>query len=107
MRICSNILLSEGSIHTDLSTSLSITVCSAFTPPPTSDVMSPGLVEDGIKCGSGRMCCEQRCVSISSLGLPQCPTGSNGRVCSGNGVRPFLDEHITEMLLQNYVLEAP
>ena len=44
-------------------------------------------MEDGIKCGSNRMCYEQRCVTVSSLGLPQCPTGSNGTVCSGNGVR--------------------
>ena len=43
-------------------------------------------MEDGIKCGSGKMCYDQRCVSVSSLGFPQCPTGSNGQVCSGNGV---------------------
>ena len=60
---------------------------SAFTPPAHSDVVSPGLVEDGIKCDTGKMCYEQRCVDVSSLGLPQCPTGTNGRVCSGNGVR--------------------
>ena len=64
-----------------------ITFCSAFTPPATSDVMSPGLVEDGIKCGGGKICYDQRCVNISSLGFPQCPIGSNGIVCSGNGVR--------------------
>ena len=63
-------------------------LCSAFTPPPTSDVISPGLVDDGVKCASGKMCYEQRCVSVSTYqqGLAQCPTGSNGRVCSGNGV---------------------
>lgn len=65
--------------------------CSAFTPPPTSDVISPGLVDDGVKCASGKMCYEQRCISVSNYqqGLPQCPTGSNGRVCSGNGVRMY------------------
>ena len=60
--------------------------CSAFTTLPDADIVSPGLVEDGIMCGTGSLCLEQRCVTISSLGLPQCPTGSNGRVCSGNGV---------------------
>ena len=60
---------------------------SAFTPVATLNIVSPGLVEDGIKCGSGKMCYEQRCMSVSSLGFPQCPTGSNGQVCSGNGVR--------------------
>ena len=64
-------------------------LCSAFTLPATSDIESPGLVEDGIKCGSGKMCYNQRCVNVSSLGFPQCPTGSNGQVCSGNGVRIF------------------
>ena len=49
--------------------------------------MSPGLVEDGIKCGSGSLCLEQRCVAISSLNLTQCPNDSNGTVCSDNGVR--------------------
>ena len=67
-----------------------ILLCRAFTPPATSDIVSPGLVEDGIKCGSEKMCYEQRCMSVSSLGFPQCPTGSNGQICSGNGVRLFL-----------------
>ena len=60
---------------------------SAFTPEATTDIVSPGLVEDGIKCGSGKLCYEQRCVTVSSLSLPQCPTDSSGAVCSGNGVR--------------------
>ena len=60
--------------------------CIAFTTPSNSDVMSPGLVEDGMKCGSGKMCYEQRCRDISSLTIRQCPVGSNRRVCSGNGV---------------------
>ena len=61
-------------------------IYSAFTPPPTSDIISPGLVDDGIKCGNNKMCYEQRCVSLSSLDFPECPTGTNGIVCSGNGV---------------------
>ena len=44
-------------------------------------------MEDGIKCANGKMCYDQRCVSVSSLGFPQCPNGSNGLVCSGNGVK--------------------
>ena len=44
-------------------------------------------MEDGIKCGSDSICYNQSCVSVSDLGLPQCPTGFNGEVCSGNGVR--------------------
>ena len=54
-------------------------------------------MEDGIKCASGKMCYEQRCVSVSSLGFPQCPTGSNGQVCSGNGVKYSLkNQYIQE-----------
>ena len=63
-----------------------MTLCSAFTPRATSDIMNPGLVEDGTICDSGKMCNEQRCVSVSNLDFPQCPNGSNGVVCSGNGV---------------------
>ena len=59
---------------------------SAFTTAADSDTISPGLVEDGNKCGSGKFCQGQRCVDISSLGLPQCPTDSEGNTCSGNGV---------------------
>ena len=66
-----------------------VELCSTFTPPSTSDILSPGLVDDGIKCGNNKMCYEQRCVSVSSLGIAQCPTGTNGLVCSGNGVRMF------------------
>ena len=59
--------------------------CSGFTPNATSDIQL-GLVEDGTKCGIDSMCYEQGCVTVSSLGFPQCPTGFNGIICSGNGV---------------------
>ena len=64
-----------------------MTLRSAFTAGPTLNVTNPSLVDDGTKCGSDSICYNQGCVSVSSLGLPQCPTGSNEEVCSGNGVR--------------------
>ena len=48
------------------------------------DIESPGLVEDGTRCGDGLVCQSQQCVSVTTT--PQCSTGSNGQVCSGNGV---------------------
>ena len=70
-----------------------IHLCSAFTTPPTADIVSPGLVEDGVKCGSEMMCFEQRCMSVSEyrtgFGVTPCPIGSNGKTCSGNGVRSY------------------
>ncbi len=100
--------------------------------------MSPGLVQDGTKCGNDKvcphmmclhvvakgmsgvhnsthyykyassmdvcivicsaetnvyfvkfllqLCLHQRCVSRSYLNVPACPTGSDGLICSGNGV---------------------
>ena len=62
--------------------------CSGFYHPQTTDVISPKLVEDGTKCGDDSVCYNQRCVNASSLlEFPSCPNGSNGAVCSGNGVR--------------------
>ena len=61
-------------------------LCSGFTTGP-SDVASPGLVEDGTMCDVGEICRNQSCVSITTLSRPQCPTDSNGTVCSGNGVK--------------------
>jgi len=48
--------------------------------------MSPGLVRDGTRCGNGLVCRSQRCISVSQLTSLTCPSGSNGQVCSGNGV---------------------
>ena len=30
------------------------------------DVESPGLVEDGTRCGSGRICMSQQCVALTT-----------------------------------------
>lgn len=95
--MCGQLFCQEGSFQNTVNSVYILTVsayvtanrraenCNAFTPPANSDIISPGLVDDGIKCGSGKMCYEQRCRSISDLVIPQCPNGTNGRVCSGNG----------------------
>jgi hypothetical protein len=56
-------------------------------PDPNMDIESPGLVEDGTRCGNGLVCRSQRCVSVSQITTPQCATAPNGQICSGNGVR--------------------
>lgn len=60
--------------------------CRSFTTQPSvnMDTESPGLVEDGTKCGNGQVCQSQRCVSVTTA---QCATAPNGQICSGNGVR--------------------
>uniref|UniRef100_A0A182QQ78 Disintegrin and metalloproteinase domain-containing protein 12 n=1 Tax=Anopheles farauti TaxID=69004 RepID=A0A182QQ78_9DIPT len=62
------------------------TVCNAAIVDLGLDVVNPGLVPDGTKCGTGRMCFQQRCMAISRLQEEQdigdeCPGN-----CSGNGV---------------------
>ncbi|XP_065835038.1 disintegrin and metalloproteinase domain-containing protein 11-like [Oscarella lobularis] len=51
-----------------------------------SDVRDPGLVEDGTRCDTNKVCVSHACTSISSLSVVACPRGSNSLTCSGNGV---------------------
>ncbi|KAG5872681.1 hypothetical protein JTB14_030052 [Gonioctena quinquepunctata] len=46
------------------------------------DQMDPGLTPNGAPCGEGKMCVNQKCLSVSSLRDegPSCPQG-----CNGNG----------------------
>ena len=62
--------------------------CRSFTTQPTSnmDIVSPGLVQDGTRCGDGLVCLAQQCVAVSQITTPQCNVASNGEICSGNGV---------------------
>jgi len=50
-----------------------------------SDVLNPGLVQGGTKCGPDMVCQDQQCMNISdALHPPTCPVGSNGQICSGS-----------------------
>lgn len=49
-------------------------------------MMSPGLVQDGTRCDIGRVCRSQQCIDVAEITTLSCPSGSNGQVCSGNGV---------------------
>jgi disintegrin/metalloproteinase domain-containing protein 28 len=57
--------------------------CNTFTTYVDADILSPGLVEDGVKCGRNKWCYEQQCRNFS---VTPCPRGPNGEICSGNGV---------------------
>ena len=59
-------------------------------PDPNMDIESPGLVEDGTRCGDGLVCQSQQCVSVSDHTTPQCDVAPNGFICSGNGVGHLL-----------------
>ena len=52
-----------------------------------ADVMSPGLVQDGTKCGNDLVCLSQECVPVSRIASVMCDASTDGLVCSGNGVR--------------------
>uniref|UniRef100_A0A182VS57 Disintegrin and metalloproteinase domain-containing protein 12 n=1 Tax=Anopheles minimus TaxID=112268 RepID=A0A182VS57_9DIPT len=63
-----------------------MTVCNGVIVDLGPDVVDAGLVPDGTKCGTGRMCFQQQCVAISRLQEErdigdECPGN-----CSGNGV---------------------
>ena len=47
-----------------------------------------GVVEEGTRCGSGMMCLNRTCQSLSVLNTLPCPTGEgqNDTVCSDRGV---------------------
>lgn len=64
------------------------TLYRSFTTLPTAgmDIESPGLVEDGTRCGDGLVCLSEECVSISQLATSPCSVAPNGEICSGNGV---------------------
>ncbi|XP_058117441.1 disintegrin and metalloproteinase domain-containing protein 12-like [Anopheles ziemanni] len=62
------------------------TVCNAVIVDLGPAVVNPGLVPDGTKCGTGRMCFRQQCVAVSRLQEErdigdECPGD-----CAGNGV---------------------
>ncbi|XP_049278949.1 zinc metalloproteinase-disintegrin-like BmMP [Anopheles funestus] len=67
------------------------TICNAVIVDLGLDVVNPGLVPDGTKCGTGRMCFHQQCVAISRLQEEQdigdeCPENCNGNgVCNSEG----------------------
>uniref|UniRef100_A0A182KB67 Disintegrin and metalloproteinase domain-containing protein 12 n=1 Tax=Anopheles christyi TaxID=43041 RepID=A0A182KB67_9DIPT len=67
------------------------TICNAVIVDLGLDVVNPGLVPDGTKCGAGRMCFQQQCVAISRLQEEQdigdeCPDNCNGNgACNSAG----------------------
>ena len=61
-------------------------MCRSFTSNPGADVVSPGLVQDGTKCGTDQVCLSHACVPVSTIISSTCDVASNGVVCSGNGV---------------------
>jgi len=50
------------------------------------DALGVGMVADGTKCGDGKMCMAQRCISVRDHHIDNCPTSADGVVCHGRGV---------------------
>ncbi|XP_055606084.1 disintegrin and metalloproteinase domain-containing protein 12-like [Uranotaenia lowii] len=61
------------------------TICNTAIVDLGLDVINPGLVPDGAKCGDGKMCYNQKCMSLNTLREndvgEECANG-----CSGHGV---------------------
>lgn len=47
--------------------------------------IDPGMAPDGAKCGDGKMCVKQKCTSVESFKVPQCPDCHGNGVCNTNG----------------------
>ena len=65
-------------------------------------MISPGLVQDGTRCGTGRVCITQQCINVDQITTLSCPVGSNGQTCSGsaNGVMCRYSPHFYKISLQ-------
>ncbi|XP_021693626.1 disintegrin and metalloproteinase domain-containing protein 12 [Aedes aegypti] len=66
------------------------TICNTAIVDLGLEVVNPGLVPDGAKCGVGKMCWNQRCVSLNHLQEndvgEDCAEGCNGHgVCNSEG----------------------
>ncbi|XP_062558131.1 disintegrin and metalloproteinase domain-containing protein 9-like [Armigeres subalbatus] len=66
------------------------TICNTAIVDLGLEVINPGLVPDGAKCGAGKMCWNQKCVSLSHLQEndvgEDCADGCNGHgVCNSEG----------------------
>ncbi|XP_014786167.1 disintegrin and metalloproteinase domain-containing protein unc-71 isoform X2 [Octopus bimaculoides] len=60
--------------------------CKIMHGPTSLDLPNRGLVQDGAKCGEGRICLNKLCTSFSELKSVPCPGEDIGQPCSGNGV---------------------
>ncbi|XP_065088843.1 zinc metalloproteinase-disintegrin-like EoMP06, partial [Ochlerotatus camptorhynchus] len=66
------------------------TICNTAVVDLGLEVVNPGLVPDGAKCGAGKMCWKQKCVSLTHLQEndvgEDCTDGCNGHgVCNSEG----------------------
>ncbi len=69
-----------------------------------SDIMNPGLVEFGTKCGTNMVCSGQQCMTVAAgLNPPTCPSGSNGLVCSGSS-RGVSIVKVLFLIILNYII---
>ncbi|KAL5475659.1 hypothetical protein EMCRGX_G025502 [Ephydatia muelleri] len=61
--------------------------CKSFVLTPSDgSITNIWLVQNGTKCGTNQICLSSQCLALTNLNLPSCPVGSNGLVCSGNGI---------------------
>eukprot|EP00731_Ephydatia_muelleri_P029656 Em0021g179a len=81
----------RGDLHgncgpTGFSTYAACIARSFVVTPSDGSITNIWLVQNGTKCGTNQICLSSQCLPLTSLNTRACPVGSNGVVCSGNGV---------------------
>ncbi|XP_056008473.1 disintegrin and metalloproteinase domain-containing protein unc-71-like isoform X2 [Ostrea edulis] len=60
--------------------------CKAIYGPAVMSLPHFGLVQEGTKCGKGKVCRNKQCVPIATVPSMLCPGSKGNLACSGNGV---------------------
>eukprot|EP00731_Ephydatia_muelleri_P029669 Em0021g192a len=78
--------ISMATVERDWIRTYAACIASPLSLLPSDGSITIWLVQNGTKCGTNQICLSSQCLPLTSLNTRACPMGSNGVVCSGNGV---------------------